>query len=555
MVFRMARPTTAKNGRLPNFRRRIPTDLLETARGRSFIFVLPKAPDEQVDNTIRAAVSQGQIKFSLQTKDPAMVRRRHSALEDQFERHMETLRLGPIDLTPRQCSAFSGMIYKLWAGELADDPRMTTDEWQREAQRIHDMRERGGNPLFIPEETRIRVGLEELFGKVTSFFLSKETLSITDKSRGELLIRIAKDMEANARLTARYADGDYSPDSYVQRFPDWTPLQPPPQASGQPTSVTFDQLFDRWNREAQRAPGTVGTYRSYWNDLRAFVGHDRPSQITEADIIRWKDSLVERGRSATSGHLPAIKVLFVYAVANGAVTGIQVNPAANVRMVRPPRRPEQASMSYTDQEVGRLLAAAKKEDNQARRWVPWLVALSGARVGEITQLWGSSISEQAGIVCMTIAPAPDGGSLKNLGSQRTVPIHPAIIEQGFLDFWKSKGSGPLFYAGTGRAAANRSPDGGRHPSKGVNNRLAVWVRADLGFTDPRKKPMHALRHWFKSECARPALNIQDSLANAIQGHQERDVASVYRHFRLEDFLVAIRKIKVPVPTDSRDGAQ
>ena len=44
------------------------------------------------------------------------------------------------------------------------------------------------------------------------------------------------------------------------------------------------------------------------------------------------------------------------------------------------------------------------------------------------------ITEIDGIPVMKIAPAADGGTIKNAGSERDVPIHPALIERGFLDF-------------------------------------------------------------------------------------------------------------------------
>src|SRR5687768_13236309 len=75
-------------------------------------------------------------------------------------------------------------------------------------------------------------------------------------------------------------------------------------------------------------------------------------------------------------------------------------------------------------------------------------ALSGARVGEVAQLWGNRVVEIDGIPVMRIAPAADGGTIKNAGSERDVPIHSAIIERGFLDFVETKGGGPLFYRGT-----------------------------------------------------------------------------------------------------------
>ena len=37
-----------------------------------------------------------------------------------------------------------------------------------------------------------------------------------------------------------------------------------------------------------------------------------------------------------------------------------------------------------------------------------------------------------------------GGFTQNVNSERTVPVHPALIERGFLQFAKAVGSGPLF---------------------------------------------------------------------------------------------------------------
>jgi integrase len=109
------------------------------------------------------------------------------------------------------------------------------------------------------------------------------------------------------------------------------------------------------------------------------------------------------------------------------------------------RRAGQRRLPYSDSEVARILALAGRETNASRRWLPWLAALSGARIGEVAQLWGNRITTEDGIAAMAIRPAEDGGSLKNEASERTVPIHPAILEAGFLDFVQQQGSGPLFY--------------------------------------------------------------------------------------------------------------
>lgn len=72
--------------------------------------------------------------------------------------------------------------------------------------------------------------------------------------------------------------------------------------------------------------------------------------------------------------------------------------------------------------------------------------------------------------------------------------------------------------------------------------MAEWIR-EQGFRDPRKAPNHAFRHWWKSTAAR--IGMQDSLADAIQGHAGHSVASTYRHFDLETLARGVASIPVP----------
>jgi integrase len=64
---------------------------------------------------------------------------------------------------------------------------------------------------------------------------------------------------------------------------------------------------------------------------------------------------------------------------------------------------------FTEAEASKILAAAlaphggrlSAEHAAARRWVPWMCAYSGARVGEITQLRHKDVLEK--VVCRTSA--------------------------------------------------------------------------------------------------------------------------------------------------------
>ncbi|MFZ3324836.1 MAG: hypothetical protein WA231_02620 [Methylocella sp.] len=82
--------------------------------------------------------------------------------------------------------------------------------------------------------------------------------------------------------------------------------------------------------------------------------------------------------------------------------------------------------------MANILAAARREADPVNRWVPLLSAYSGVRVSEICQLRVEDVTQLSGIWCMKIAP--EAGSLKTAGSERVVPLHPAVIEAGFLQF-------------------------------------------------------------------------------------------------------------------------
>ena len=71
------------------------------------------------------------------------------------------------------------------------------------------------------------------------------------------------------------------------------------------------------------------------------------------------------------------------------------------------RRAGTGRLPYDDAEVGRLLSMASQETAAARRWLPWLAALSGPRIGEVAQLSGARITILDGIHVMQLRPAKE----------------------------------------------------------------------------------------------------------------------------------------------------
>jgi integrase len=84
------------------------------------------------------------------------------------------------------------------------------------------------------------------------------------------------------------------------------------------------------------------------------------------------------------------------------------------------------TLAFTPEERKKILSSAsgieafRKRDDAARRWVPWLCAYTGARVGEITQLRQEDVIERGGIHALKITP--EAGTVWWLGLEVSADV-------------------------------------------------------------------------------------------------------------------------------------
>jgi integrase len=153
----------------------------------------------------------------------------------------------------------------------------------------------------------------------------------------------------------------------------------------------------------------------------------------------------------------------------------------------------------------------------------------------MTQLRGADLIERDGIHGLRITP--DAGTVKNKKT-RIVPIHDHLIEQGFLEFVKGHGAGPMFY----RVAKEEGIDDPLNAKKPryaqARQRLADWVR-DLGVADPELLPNHAWRHTFKQIADR--AGISERMSDYITGHAHKSAGAGYGAPILSDMAQALNR--------------
>lgn len=183
-----------------------------------------------------------------------------------------------------------------------------------------------------------------------------------------------------------------------------------------------------------------------------------------------------------------------------------------------------------------FLAGAIRAD--WRYWVPLLCLYQGLRVSEASQLYTNDVVIVDGVSCLSvISDASDGDDdgpttrpsanaarsaeefrrLKNPSSRRIVPIHPKLIELGFLDFVRrvadaSPRARHLFY---GLKWEPKSMFG-RKPSEYMRGLLK-----EAGIAERRRKVPHSLRSNFKQGVEKTLLD--DNLQKRLLGHSTGDV--------------------------------
>jgi integrase len=184
---------------------------------------------------------------------------------------------------------------------------------------------------------------------------------------------------------------------------------------------------------------------------------------------------------------------------------LKVDPTEGLRL----KKSRQTSpLPYTDAEATRILLAARMETKPSLRWAHWIMAFTGMRAGEVLQLLGRDVRQEGDIWCFDINEADPTKSVKT-GQRRHVPIHEALIREGFVDY-----------------AQTIHPDAPMFPGKGLDrfgnrggrawNVIGNWARTRAGITDPKKAPDHSWRHRVEDELR--AQEVPEDVRDAITGH-------------------------------------
>ncbi len=207
-----------------------------------------------------------------------------------------------------------------------------------------------------------------------------------------------------------------------------------------------------------------------------------------------------------------------------------------------------ARRPYDDDDIGRLLAAPlyaakpkvpKAACGAAGPWLPLLAMFTGGRLEELGQLRVDDVKEIDGIPYFDLETLDDtGGRIKRKtkSSRRNVPLHPMLVELGFLNYvnaMRERRNERLFPAlvlSHDRYTANFSKWWSRYPRKHVSKDKA--------------KCFHSFRHRFAD--ALRETESSDAIREKLMGHSSDSTFAKYGlGEQIKRLEVVIGQVRVP----------
>lgn len=204
-------------------------------------------------------------------------------------------------------------------------------------------------------------------------------------------------------------------------------------------------------------------------------------------------------------HVGGMGGVLRYCLDLGVVT---VNYATGLKLSEKGRVDEERSSYHVDDLKSIVANLPRKPTFPERYWIPLIGCYSGMRLNEICQLYVEDVRQVEGVWCFSINGAKDK-RLKNQASERVLPIHPKLIDLGFIEHWEK-----VKKAGVPRLWPNLTWMDVHGYSNGFGNWYQRFNRRYV--TNDPKKVFHSFRHLVTDTLKQ--VGIQDSLIAELVGH-------------------------------------
>ena len=235
-------------------KQRVPADLTVVARGITLHIPVAGTP-----YPVRVG---DQVKISLRTKEVAVAKLRYREADDALQMQWQRLRSDVVDLSHKQILALAGEAARATVQAFEDDPG--PPEIWRELLRLN---------VSAGAATDYAATLERWIGPTVDRLLASKGLVISQANREAVLHRCHVALTEATFDLMRKAEGDYSPDETLARYPNWVePVKALAAGQGAPShGQSISGLFDLWKTDRVRNGGADSSARRWQGPIAQFI--------------------------------------------------------------------------------------------------------------------------------------------------------------------------------------------------------------------------------------------------------------------------------------------
>ncbi|MEZ3187347.1 tyrosine-type recombinase/integrase [Pseudomonas sp. LM13] len=253
---------------------------------------------------------------------------------------------------------------------------------------------------------------------------------------------------------------------------------------------------------------TLGALRTQHTVIgRAFeaVGVSDLSKHKREDLIAVRASLLESREPSTVNNLLAtLSTVLKWAEANDLIK------KAYTAKLKLTKNTTSKREGFTESQVAKAMSHAN--GLPATSWQRWglsLLAITGARVGEIAQLTKADIKQVDGCWCIDINEDGPGKSLKNRYSTRLVPLTDGALGFDLTAFLEAVKAGAL-------------PSDNGINAMNASRGLGALLKEALGEDREQNQTLHSLRHSMASRLQSKGTPV--IYTQAILGHASGSIS-------------------------------
>lgn len=254
--------------------------------------------------------------------------------------------------------------------------------------------------------------------------------------------------------------------------------------------------------------------------LVAFVGDRNLRYLKPTDAIEYQEELLKRDWSPKT----VKEYLAVASQFMGWCKRMKLssdNPFENIRLIETDSRaPHEQRSMWTSGQLSSLFAHSSfsVRGSSDDLWLPLLLLYSGLRPSEACQLRVSDIqfSSPNGFWFINVTDEGPQQRLKTPSAKREVPLHPELVELGFLDYVKRQKRLKK------RQLFPCTPTGKYNDwSRNFTTRFNRFLSNRMGWREKGRPTAYGFRHTFANELKQ--AGIDERISAEIMGHSTKGI--------------------------------